>query len=105
MSKRGKGGSPTSNLTRARRIKAAINDEFGLMKKGETSLVDVLRDPSQYQMRRCDIWDVLRRAPKLGEKGAKRVLLHAKVWPHDKLGDLTPSQRDDILAWLPARAR
>lgn len=105
MSKRGKGGSRTSNLTRARKIKAAINDEFGSMKRDEITLVDVLRDPSQYQMRRCDIWDVLRRAPKLGEKGAKRVLLYAGVWPHDKLGDLSTQQRDDILSWLPPRAR
>lgn len=95
----------SGNLSRARKIKAKIGDEFGAMKRGEIDLLDVLRNPSDYQMRRCDIWIVLCRAPKLGDKGAKRVLLRARVWPHDKLGELSVQQRDDILAELPARAR
>lgn len=95
----------TGHLSRARKIKAKIGDEFGAMTRGEIELNDVLRNPEDFEMRRCDIWVVLRRAPKLGDKGAKRVLLRARVWPHDKLSELSPQQRDDILRELPARAR
>lgn len=95
----------TGNLSRARKIKSKVNSEFGVLQRGDVSLVRVLQTPEEFELRRCDIWDVLRRSPKLGRKGAKRVLLRARVWPHDKLMDLTPQQREDILAELPARAR
>lgn len=101
----GKSGSQTSNLRRARKIKSRISSEFGDLESGRVTLRDVIENPEAYEMRRCDVYDVIRRSPKLGRAGAKKILLGARVWPHDKLGDLTKMQRDDILSWLPPRAR
>jgi hypothetical protein len=95
----------TSNLTRARKIKSRINSEFAALSDGRITLRDVLESPEDYEMRRCDVYDVLRRAPKLGKIGAKKILLNCKIWPHDKLNVLDPMQLEDILSHLPPRAR
>lgn len=95
----------SKNLSRARHVKSEIGSEFSRMNSGVFTLRDVLEKPEDYEMRRCDIWDVLRKAPHLGRTGAKKILLNCKIWPHDKLGDLTVMQREDILSHLPPRAR
>lgn len=93
------------NLSRARSIRSLIGSEFGALQRGDITLRDVLEKPQDFEMRRCDVFDVLRRSPKLGKTGAKKILLGAKIWPHDKLVDLTLMQREDIMSWLPPRAR
>jgi hypothetical protein len=97
--------SRSVNLKRAREIKSHINSEFGALSDGRISLQEILQRPQEFEMRRCDVFDVLRRAPKLGRTGAKKILLGSRVWPHDKLGRLSRMELDEILSWLPPRAR
>jgi hypothetical protein len=72
----------------------------------DIDLRDALEAPERYQgLSRCQVYDVLRRAPHLGPKGAKKILLTAKVWPLSRLGNLEAIERAEILRCLPPRAR
>lgn len=98
-------GTRAKNLKKARKVRAQIASQFDDLKNDRIKLTDVLEDSSNTFLSRVDVWDVLRRAPHLGPKGAKRVLVKAKVWPHTKVGALTRDERNAILQWLPPRAR
>lgn len=93
------------NLKRARRIKSSIALDLRRLKTGNITLRSVLEDPESTSLKHCAVFNVLKSAPHLGEKGAKRVLLEAKVWPYDKLGTIDQFHREEILSNLPARAR
>jgi hypothetical protein len=97
--------SKKKTLRRARKSRSQMSTEYGLLRDGDITLSELLQDPSGYSLARCTIWDVLRRSPKLGPKGAKRVLLESKVWPLDRLEDIDQFARETILSNLPARAR
>jgi len=69
-------------------------------------LDDALASPGSFLgLSRCRVYDVLRRAPHLGDKGAKRVLLQSKVWPLTRLGELQPVELEEIKRNLPGRAK
>lgn len=93
------------NLKRARRIRSLTALDMRRLRSGDITLRSVLEDPQSTSLRFCGVFDVLKNAPNLGEKGAKRVLLESRVWPLDRLGALTVMQREEILMNLPARAR
>ncbi len=97
--------SRTSRLQTAREIKSLIAHEFKRMSLGEFTLRDVLETPEDYEMRRCDVYDILRRSPKLGKTGARRILEKAKIWPHTALEDLDETELEKIIHRLPMRAR
>ena len=92
-------------LAKARRVRSSITDETRALKNDRITLQSVLEDPESFSLGRCRVFDVLRRAPHLGEKGAKKVLLEAKVWPLDRLRDVPLFDREEILKCLPPRAR
>ena len=98
-------GDKERNLKRARRIKSSVSLDLRRLKVGRITLRSVLEDPYSTSLSHCAVFVVLKNAPNLGEKGAKRVLLESKVWPLDKLGGLDKMQREEILTNLPARAR
>lgn len=98
-------GSRTLNLQRAREIKSLINAELQRIHSGELHIQDVLTDPEDYEIRRCDVYDVLNHVPKLGKTGVRRILTKAKVWPHDRIQDLDDAEIQRILRYLPPRAR
>jgi hypothetical protein len=97
--------SKEQNLRRARKIKSSIALDLRRLKNGNITLRSVLETPQSTSLVHCSVFNVLRAAPNLGEKGAKRVLLESKVWPMDKVGNLSQYELDLILSNLPARAR
>lgn len=97
--------SKERNLKRARRIKSSIATDLRRLKTGQLALRSVLENPQSTSLKHCQVFNVLKSAPNLGEKGAKRVLLQSRVWPMDKLGTLSAIELDEILLNLPARAR
>lgn len=98
-------GDKERNLKRARRIKSAISLDLRRLRTGRITLRSVLEDPQSTSLAHCAVFIVLKTAPNLGEKGAKRVCIESKVWGYDKLGSLDKMQREEILMNLPARAR
>lgn len=98
-------GDKERNLKRARRIKSAISLDLRRLKVGAITLRSVLEDPHSTSLSHCAVFVVLKSAPNLSEKSAKRILLESKVWPLDKLGNLEKIQLEEILMNLPARAR
>src|ERR1044072_597692 len=92
-------------LTRARQIRSKIAREPKRMQSGEVTLESVLQDPYSNSLGRLQVYALLRRAPGLGDKGARKVLLSCKVWPLDRTRDLDQYIREEILKDLPPRAR
>jgi hypothetical protein len=92
-------------LKKARKIRRHTASEFQRLRNGSLSLRDVLESPEELFLRHCDIWDVLRRAPHLGPAGAKKILISAEIWPHTRIENLSRWELDQILSYLPPRAR
>lgn len=92
-------------LKRARLIRSKIAYETKRMKSGDVALESVLEDPYSSSLGRLQVYALLRRAPGLGDKGARKVLLECKVWPLDRVRDLEQFVREEIIKDLPPRAR
>lgn len=92
-------------LKRARRIRSKQFREGRLMKSGELHVSDVLQDPQAYSLGRLQVYTLLRRAPGLSDKGAKKICLGLKIWPMDRVRDLDQYIREEIINDLPPRAR
>lgn len=92
-------------LRRARVIRSKIARETRRMQSGEVTLESVLQDPYSNSLGRLQVYALLRRAPGLGDKGAKKVLLGCKIWPLDRVRDIDQYLREEILKDLPPRAR
>lgn len=97
--------SRQKQLRRARKIRSSISAERRALKLGRIALTDVLGNPERFSLGRCKVFDVLKSAPGLSDKGAKKILLMEKIWPLDRLQDLSLMQREDIINALPPRAR
>lgn len=95
--------SRSRRLRNARKNKQAIARALESLKAGTTSLEHVLTHDGV--LSRCRVWTVLIHAPKLGETGAKKVLLQARVFPEDRLGNLDENAIQRIIEHLPPRAR
>lgn len=92
-------------LKKARAIRSKITLETKRMQSGDVTLHSVLEDPNSSSLGRLQVYALLRRAPGLGDKGAKRILLGCKVWPLDRVRDLDQYTREEIIKDLPPRAR
>lgn len=93
----------TRRLKTARKVRHQAAHQFHLLETGQLSLHNVLETPPR-ALGRVRVFDVLRRAPKLGEAGAEKVLRHAKVWPLTRLDNLSPAERQRVIECLPPRA-
>lgn len=93
-------------LKKARQARSQAAVEMRALRLGNITLRELLENPERYEgLCRCAIYDVLRKAPKFGKDGAKKLLLHVNVWPLDQLRFLTKREREAILANLPPRVR
>ena len=97
-------GSRQKALRKARKTRRLVAAAFTSLENGQLTLWSVLEDPPDV-LKHVDIWDVMRRSPKLGREGTTKCLQRAKVWPHITLGNLTEEERSAIRANLPERAR
>ena len=97
-------GTKAKRLAKGRKIRRHMSSELHRLSTGKIRLEDVLRDPSD-ALGRCRIYDVMRRAPKLGEEGTRKVLERYRVWPNDRLGSIPPEKRSVIIAALPERVK
>ena len=92
-------------LARARKIRSKQSREMRLMQSGELHVTAVLQDPQHYALGRLHVYALLRRAPGLSDKGAKKICLGLKVWPMTRVRDLDQYTREEVIKDLPPRAR
>lgn len=92
-------------LKRARKIRSRQSREYKRMSSGELHVTDVLQDPQSYSLGRLHVYALLRRAPGLSDKGAKKICLGLKIWPMTRTRDLDQYTREEIIKDLPPRAR
>ena len=92
-------------LAKGRKIRSNQSREFDELASGELHVSDVLRNPQSFALGRLGVYYVLRRAPGLSDKGAKKICLEVKVWPMDKPRELDQFTREEIINDLPPRAR
>jgi hypothetical protein len=95
--------SVKKRLAKGRKIRHQIGLDFLALQEGRLSIADVIQTPT-YALKRVDVYDALRRTPKLGPEGARKVCTGAGVWPHITLGNLTRRQREALVRNLPQRA-
>lgn len=92
-------------LVLARRTRDLRASEFARMRDGEFHVRDVLEDPESFSIGSCKLYDLLRRAPHLGTAGAKKICINSRVWPMDRVVDISKWDRDVICQSLPPRAK
>lgn len=100
-------GTANRRLKEARKHRHRVATAFKLLESGEITLENLLtrQDIKAHSLAKVDLWDVLRRAPNLGRKGAQKVCERAKVFPHTRMRELTDDERSRIIDALPPRAR
>lgn len=91
-------------LVRGRKIRSLMSTEMRALSTGKLNLEDALRDPPD-ALGRYNIYDVLRRTPKLGKDGARRILVGLDIWPLERLADIPYEKRGMIIASLPERVK
>lgn len=96
--------SAKRRLSTARKKRSQARHVFDAMRVHDVTLPDVLGDPPD-ALRKLRIYDVLRRAPKLGSAGADAVLRRSNVWPTKTLGSLSETERQALIRNLPPRAK
>jgi len=96
--------SKSKRLANARKQKRLTKVHLDMLKAGEITLVGILQSDANV-LSRSRLWTVMLCTPHLAEKGAKKVLLHAKVWPETRLGDLTDEEKERIIQHLPPRLK
>lgn len=97
-------GTSAKRLRKARRIRHRMSSELEQLASGRIHIENVLRNPSD-ALGRCRIYDVLRRTPKLGDQGSRRLLETHNIWPEDRLAAVPPEKRGVLIASLPDRAK
>lgn len=96
--------SKERRLRNARRNKQAIAQSLKQLKDGTVRLEQILDDRNGV-MGRVRIWTILTHTPKIGEVGAKKILVSARVWPEDRLSTLDAKKVGRIIEALPPRAK
>lgn len=94
--------SATRRLKKARKTRHQISTEMKLLERGHSTVYDLLETPPQ-AVKSVAIYTFLRRTPKLGPDGAKKILMTLHIWPEDRIGALSLAQRRSILEALPHR--
>jgi len=96
-------GTSSRRLARARKIRHRMSSELNALSNGDMNIEHALRNPSP-ALKRCRVYDVLRRAPHIGDKKARRLCERTKLWPHERLGSIPLKKRDELIAALPHRS-
>ena len=94
--------SARRNLKAARKRRHKIASELNALSSGRVTLIEILEAPSA-SLGRVRVFDVLRRTPKLGEAGAKKICQRAEVWPTDRLVAVPLVKRRKMIELLPER--
>lgn len=96
--------SKQKRLAMGRKTRAQAGKKLKAVEDGEESVREVLlKNPRS--MRSVRLWTLLCKAPHFGEKGVKRVLEKAEVWPTTRLGNLTQDERERVVSVLPPRVK
>lgn len=96
--------SRAKRLAIARKRKKQAGAMLDQIKEGERSVREVLlKNP--VSMRSVRLWTLLCKAPHFGEKGVKKSLEMANVWPTTRLGNLNQEERERVVASLPSRVK
>jgi hypothetical protein len=90
-------------LSKGRAIRHVRASALRALRQGELSIMDVLSDPQD--LSGSTVYTVLTNTPKLGEKGAQKVLEHLEIWPMKKLGLISPERRAELYGALPERVK
>lgn len=93
-----------ATVEQARAQRSAQADAMRSLSDGSKSAAEALSEPPTALLS-ADVYDVLMRCASLGRESVRRTLERAGVWPHTRLGELSPEQRQAIVAALPPRAR
>lgn len=88
----------------ARKQRAQAGKMLHEVEKGKHSVREVLR-LNPRSMRSVRLWTLLCKAPNFGEKGVKKSLEAANVWPTTRLGKLSQEERSRVIASLPPRVK
>lgn len=96
--------SAQRRLKKARKQRSQNAATFRALENGQFTVEDALRTPTD-ALKRIRIYDLLRRTPKLGDVGAKKVLMKAEVWPLERIGNIELSKRQKVIEALPDRCR
>lgn len=91
-------------LKTARKVRRQIRGSFDALRTGRVTIEDVLRTPPD-ALGRVSIYQVMLHAPGLGPTGIKKCLQKSKIWPEDKLGQVSQEDRETVIKNLPPRAR
>lgn len=94
----------TKRTRAARKGRTQIAQTFDALSNGQLSYSDVLQN-SPRCLERVRVFNVVRRLPHMGDDGAEKCLMKAKVWPLTRMRDLTEDERERIIAHLPPRAK
>lgn len=92
-------------LIRARKIRTKQSQEMKRMQSGVVHVTQVLENPRLFSLGRLHVYALLRRAPGLSDKGAKKICLGLKIWPMTRVRDIDQFTREEIIKDLPPRAR
>lgn len=96
----------TKRTRAARKTRSQIARTFDALSDDQLNYSDVLKNsPAMSHMHRVRVFNVIRRLPHMGDDGAEKVLLKAKVWPLKRMRELTEDDRAAIIAALPPRAK
>jgi hypothetical protein len=95
---------PKKQIKQAQRTRRLIAQTFDALSDDRITANEILRDVPTC-LKRMRVFDVLRRLNHMGGDGASKVLRHAKVWPVERMGRLTPEEREAIITHLPPRAK
>lgn len=95
---------PKGDTEPARRRKAARTGALLALAEGRVQLSEYLLDPPE-ALEHVELWIILLRCQRLGRIGAAVICREAGVFSHERLGELTPQQRQMLVQALPPRLR
>jgi len=93
-----------SDTSRAHRTRAERAEILQGLEGGTVYIVDLIYEPDPC-VQGADLWPVLMRVPGLGRSGIKRACQRSRVWPHERLGELTEDEKLRLVTCLPARCK
>jgi hypothetical protein len=95
--------SPRKRLRDARRRRSQIASVFDRLKNRQLTVEQMLRKPPRC-LGKVRIHVLLSHTPYMGDVRVKKCLERADIWPLERIGNLTPEQREEIINCLPPKA-
>jgi hypothetical protein len=97
-------GTASKRLAKARKIRTHNAHALRLLENGHLDITDILETPPTL-FQRIPVYDLLRRVPKLGVDGSRKILTKTETWPYDRLGQISLEKRRLIIELLPDRVK